>query len=79
MLVFTAVCVIFLVAANGGYSLLPCMGFLLQWLLLLESTGFRHTGSVVVGHGLRCSMADRIFPDQGLNPCPPHWQWFLIH
>ena len=33
-----------LVAASGGYSLLRCEGFSLQWLLLLWSTGSRHTG-----------------------------------
>ena len=32
------------------------------------------TGSVVVVRGLRCSAACRIFPDQGSNPCPLHWQ-----
>ena len=26
------------------------------------------------GHGLRCSMASGIFPNQGLNPCLLHWQ-----
>ena len=25
-------------------------------------------------HGLSCSAACVIFPDQGLNPCPLHWQ-----
>ena len=25
-------------------------------------------------HGLSCSTACGIFPDQGLNPCPLHWQ-----
>ena len=25
-------------------------------------------------HGPRCSAACRIFPDQGSNPCPLHWQ-----
>ena len=30
-----------LVAASGGYSLLRCTGFSLQWLLLLQSTGSR--------------------------------------
>ena len=33
-----------LVAASGGYSLLQCAGFSLQWLLLLWSTGSRHVG-----------------------------------
>ena len=30
-----------LVAVSGGYSLLPCVGFSLRWLLLLWSTGSR--------------------------------------
>ena len=30
--------------------------------------------SVVVAHGLSCSAACGIFPDQDLNPCPLHWQ-----
>ena len=29
--------------------------------------------SVVVAHGLICSVACGIFADQGLNPCPLHW------
>ena len=32
------------------------------------------TGSLVVAHGLNCSAACGIFPDQGSNPCPLHWQ-----
>ena len=31
-------------------------------------------GSVVVAHGLGCSVARGIFPDQGLNLCLLHWQ-----
>ena len=31
-------------------------------------------GSEVVAHGFSCSMACRIFPDQGSNPCLLHWQ-----
>ena len=65
---------LFLVAASGGYSLLQCVGFSLQWLLLLRSTGSRRAGSVVVAHELSCSVACGIFPDQGSNPCPLHWQ-----
>ena len=35
----------------------------------------RSTGSAVVVHGLSCSMACEIFPDQGLNPpCLLHWK-----
>ena len=32
------------------------------------------TGSVDVAHGLSCSSACGIFPDQGLNPSLLHWQ-----
>ena len=37
------------------------------------------TGSVVVVHGLSCSVACGIFPEQGLNPCPLHQQEILNH
>ena len=33
------------VAASGVYSSLPCAGFSLWWLLLLQSVGSRHMGS----------------------------------
>ena len=39
--VFAAARGLSLVAASGGYSLLQCMGFSFQWLLLLRSTGSR--------------------------------------
>ena len=42
--------------------------------LLLWSTGSRRAGSVVVAHGPSCSTSCGIFPDQGSNPCPLHWQ-----
>ena len=42
--VFIAACGLSLVVASGGYSLLWCMSFSLQWLLLLWSTGSRHMG-----------------------------------
>ena len=29
---------------------------------------------MVVAHGLSCSVACGIFPNQGSNPCPLHWQ-----
>ena len=58
------------VVASRGYSSLWCIGFLLQWPLLLGSTG-SSVGSVVVVHGLNCP---GIFPDEGLNPCRLHWQ-----
>ena len=71
----------------AGSSLLPAgflsfqgEGLLLQWLLLLQSTGSRvlrlqelwHMGSVVVVQELNCSSTCGIFPGQGLNQCPLH-------
>ena len=41
--VFVAVCGFSPAAASGGYSSLRCVGFSLQWLLLL-SMGSRHSG-----------------------------------
>ena len=74
MLSFIAARGLSLVEASRDYSLLQCVGFSLWWLLLLQSTGSRHAGSVVVAHGLSCSVACGIFPDQGSNPCPLNWQ-----
>ena len=41
---------------------------------LVGSTGSRCAGSVIVAQGPSCSAACGIFPDQGSNPCPLHWQ-----
>ena len=41
---------------------------------LVGSTGYRRAGSVAMAQGPSCSAARGIFPDQGLNPCPLHWQ-----
>ena len=62
------------VAASGDHSSSRCVGLSLSRPLLLQSTGSRRAGSVVVAHGPRCSAACGIFPDQGSNPCPLHWQ-----
>ena len=62
------------VAASGGQSSSRCAGLSLSRPLLLRSTGSRRAGSVVVAHRLSCSAACGIFPDQGSNPCPLHWQ-----
>ena len=55
----------------------------LQQLLCLSSVvvahGLQSAGSVVVAHGLSCSAACGIFPDQGSNPCPLHWQVDSYH
>ena len=63
-----------LVAASGGHSSSRCTGLSLSRPLSLWSTGSRRAGSVVVAHGPSCSAACGIFPDQGSNPCPLHWQ-----
>ena len=72
--VFVSVRGLSLVAASGGHSSLRCAGLSLSWPLLLRSTGSRRAGSVIVAHGRSCSVACGIFPDQGSNPCPLHWQ-----
>ena len=72
--VFVSVQGLPLVAASGGHSSSWCAGLSLSRLLLLRGTGSRRAGSVVVAHGLSWSAACGIFPDQGSNPCPLHWQ-----
>ena len=76
--VFLAMCGLSLVAANGGYSSLQCVGFSLRWLLLLWSTGFSSCGSWALESRLSscgawaqllCGMWD--LPGPGLKPmCP---------
>jgi hypothetical protein len=54
---------------SGGCSPEQCTGCRvhgLQWLW--------HTSLAVVERGLSCPMACGIFLEQGLNPCPLHWQ-----
>ena len=63
-----------LVVASGGHSSSRCAGLSLSRPLLLRSTGSRRAGSAAVAHGPSCSAACGILPDQGSNPCPPHWQ-----
>ena len=72
--VFISVRGLSLVAVSGGHSSLRCTDLSLPWPLLLRSTGSRRAGSVVVAHGPSCSVVCGIFPDQGSNPCPLHWQ-----
>ena len=72
--VFVSVQGLSLVAASGGHSSSRCAGLSLSQPFLLRSTDSRRAGSVIVAHGPSCSMACGIFPDQGSNPCPLHWQ-----
>ena len=72
--VFVSVQGLSLVAASWGHSSSRCAGLSLSRPLLLRSTGSRRAGSVIVAQGSSCSVACGIFPDQGPNPCPLHWQ-----
>ena len=72
--IFVSVRGLSLVAESGGHSSLRCAGLLLSRPLLLRSTDSRCAGSVIVANGPSRSVACGIFPDQGSNPCPLHWQ-----
>ena len=63
-----------LAAASVGHSSSRCAGLPPSRPPLLRSTGSRRAGSAAVAHGLSCSAACGIFPDQGPNPRPPHRQ-----
>ena len=72
--------------AGRGLSLVPVSGGSSGWgdgLLVVASLGAeqrsRHAGSRAQAqqlwrNGLSCPEACGIHPDQGLNPCPLHWQ-----
>ena len=72
--VFVSVRGLSLVVASGGRSSSRCTGLSLSRPLLLRNTGSRRAGSAIVAHGPSHSAARGIFPDQGSNPCPLHWQ-----
>ena len=59
-----------LVAVCGPLIVVICCGaqVLGTWM------GFSNCGLLAPGHGLSCSAACGIFPDQRLNLCPLHWQ-----
>ena len=63
-----------IVAASRGHSSSRCAGLSLSRPLLLRGTGSRRAGSAAVAQGPSCSTACGIFPDQGSNPRPLHWQ-----
>ena len=44
------------------------------WASVVLTPRFKSTGSIVVAHGISCSVACGIFPDQGSNLCLRHWQ-----
>ena len=72
--VFIATHRLSLVAASWGCPLVAVHRLLIAVPSLVQSMGSRHAGSAVTAHGLCCSMGCGIFPDQGSNPCPLHWQ-----
>ena len=84
--VFIAVHGLSLAAASRGSSLLQCTqhhcsGFsccgaqaLGAQASVVAARGLQSAGSVVVAHGLSCSLACGIFLDHCSNPCPLHWQ-----
>ena len=67
---------------HADFLQLQRAGLSLPWFLLLQSTGPRCVGFsscgarglVLMAHGLSCSAACGIFPEQGSNPCSLHWQ-----
>ena len=69
-----------LVAVNGGSSSLQHPGFSLCGSSCCTAQALDSWASVVAAHGLSrgvglgCSKACAIFPDQGSNRCPLHWQ-----
>ena len=54
----------------GLLSSFGALSFSLQWFTWAPGTW----ASVAAVHGFSCSVAYGIFPDQGLNLCPPHQQ-----
>ena len=57
----------------GGFSCCGAQGLGTQASVVVAH-GLQSAGSVVVAHRLSCSAACGIFPDQGSNLCPLHWQ-----
>ena len=55
--------------SSKGAQASHCGGFSCCRAQALGNEGFG-----VAAHILCCSLACRIFPHQGLNPCPMHWQ-----
>ena len=62
-----------LVVERRGYSLVAVLRLLIEVASLVAVHGHMWA-SVVVAHRLSCPLACGIFPDQGLNMCPLHWQ-----
>ena len=64
-----------LVVASGGRSSAAACGLLIAVASLVAEQRLKGPRtSVVVAHGLSCSLACGVFLDQGLNPFVLHWQ-----
>ena len=85
--VFVATQAFSLGVANGGFSLVALHGLLIvlaslvaehrlqgTWASVVAAHRLQSVGSVVVAHGLSCSAACGIFPDEGQNPRLLHQQ-----
>ena len=73
--VFVAGLRLSVVAVSGGRSFLQCAGVSLQWLLLFQSTGSGHAGSV--NAALRLSFPEAcgiLVPCPGIEPVSPAFQ-----
>ena len=62
-----------LFAASRGYSVIAVHCLFNPVLLLMEITGSRHSGSVVVAHRLSYPGASTIFPNQDSNAYLKYW------
>ena len=78
--VFVAARRLSLAVVSEGFSSLRCVGFSLRWLLLLWRTGSKRMSSVVVVHGLSCSVTCGIFRTRARTrvPCIGRWILFFI-
>ena len=73
--VFVAVHRLSLDPATIGYSLIAVHRLPIVLASLTEGHRLCGAGaSTVVTHRFSYPMSHGIFPDQGLNPCPLHWQ-----
>ena len=72
--VFVAVHGLSPVRASGAHSFLVVRGLLVAAASPCGERALGTSASVVVAHGLSCPTTSGIFPDQGSNPCPLHWQ-----
>ena len=62
-------------SSQGSGAPLPCSVRASPWGgFSCCRRGLQLVGSAAVVHGLSCAMACGIFPDQGSNPWPLHWQ-----